>query len=47
MRSFSLNSREFYEAACAPEAEPWIRAGSLPSEARPRDLEVIVEVRRR
>ena len=47
MRSFALNSREFYEAVCAPEAEPWIKAGSLPREPRGRDRAVIVEARRR
>jgi hypothetical protein len=44
MRNFSLNSREFYKAVCAP-AEPWIRAGSLPREPRGRDLPVVVESR--
>jgi hypothetical protein len=28
-RSFSLNSREFYEAVCEPREEPCVKAGSL------------------
>ena len=43
MRSFSLNSREFYDAVCAPRERPWIPNGALPPEPRARDLEVIVE----
>jgi hypothetical protein len=34
IRSFSLNSREFYEAVREPEEEPWIKAGSLPREPK-------------
>lgn len=34
MRSFGLNSRAFYEAVCDPQAEPWIKAGSLQREPR-------------
>lgn len=43
MRTFGLNSREFYEAVRAPEAEPWIVAGSLPRTPTEREREVIVE----
>src|SRR4051812_41901437 len=32
MRNFSLNSREFYEAVCAPRQRPWIPNGALPRE---------------
>jgi hypothetical protein len=34
MRSFGLNSREFYEAVREPLEPPWIMAGSLPREPR-------------
>ena len=45
-RSFSLNSREFYEAVTPPpDRSRW--GPGLPREPRPRDPEVIVEVRRR
>jgi hypothetical protein len=47
LRTFSLNSQEFYEAVCAPRERPWIPNGALPREPRVRDLEVIVETRRR
>ena len=47
MRSFTLNSTEFYQAVCRPEDRPWIPNGALPREPRPRDLEVIVEPRQR
>lgn len=45
-RSFGLNSHEFYEAVCEPEARPWIAAGSLPREPRGREGAVVVERRR-
>ena len=44
-RSFELNSDEAYQALCAPEAKPWIMAGSLPRDPRGRDQTVIVETR--
>ena len=34
MRTFSLNSREFYEAVCPREDRPWIPNGALPREPR-------------
>jgi len=43
MRSFGLNSQEFYDAVCEPRERPWIPNGSLPREPRLRDPEVIVE----
>jgi len=43
IRSFSLNSPEFYDAVCEPRERPWIPNGSLPREPRPRDPEVIIE----
>ena len=43
IRSFSLNSREFYEAVRGPGERPWIANGALPREPKPRGLEVIVE----
>ena len=46
MRSFGLNSPEFYEALCPPP-DPCVWAGGLPREPRLRDLEVIVERRKR
>lgn len=46
-RSFSLNSDEAYQALCAPEAKPWIMAGSLPREPRGREGIVIVEAKHR
>ena len=46
MRSFGLNSQEFYETLCPPP-DPCVWAGGLPREPRPRDLEVIVERRKR
>lgn len=33
-RSFSLNTREFYEATCHPSRRPWIPNGALPREPR-------------
>lgn len=42
MRTFSLNSRDFYEAV-TPPPDPWVWAGGLPREPRARDREVIVE----
>lgn len=46
MRSFSLNSREFYEAVCEPRERPWIPNGALPREPRLRGPTVIVERKR-
>jgi len=43
MRTFSLNSREFYEAVCEPRERPWIPNGALPREPRTREREVIYE----
>jgi len=38
MRTFGLNSPEFYEAVCDPGERPWIPNGALPREPRwPRD----------
>jgi hypothetical protein len=34
MRTFSMNSREFYEAVCEPRERPWIPNGALPREPR-------------
>lgn len=45
-RTFSLNSWEFYEAVAEPEAQPWIKAGSLPREPRTWGQAVVVEARR-
>ncbi len=42
LRTFNLNSREFYEAVCPPP-DPWVWADGLPRVPRPRDQEVIVE----
>jgi hypothetical protein len=37
MRTFGLNSPEFYEAMCRPEERPWIPNGALAREPkRPR-----------
>jgi hypothetical protein len=44
-RTFSLNSREFYEAVCEPCERPWIVNGALPREAGVREPEVIVETK--
>jgi len=46
IRTFTLNSREFYEAVCEPRERPWIPNGALPREPRSRDLPVIVEPKR-
>lgn len=43
LRSFTLNSREFYEAVCRPDDRPWIPNGALPRDPRPIEREVIVE----
>jgi hypothetical protein len=32
IRTFGLNSREFYEAVCEPRERPWIPNGALPRE---------------
>ena len=34
IRTFSLNSREAYEALCPRSDRPWIEAGSLPRAPR-------------
>jgi hypothetical protein len=34
MRTFGLNSAEFYEAMCEPREGPWIPNGALPREPR-------------
>lgn len=34
IRTFSLNSPEFYEAVCEPRARPWIPNGALSSGSR-------------
>jgi len=41
LRSFSLNSRDFYEAVTEPRERPWIPNGALPREPRARNLPVI------
>jgi hypothetical protein len=43
IRSFSLNSREFYEAVCEPRERPWIPNGALPRDPPPRDLPVFID----
>ena len=43
IRTFTLNSPEFYEAVCTPRERPWIPNGALPREPRLREREVIVE----
>ena len=45
IRTFTLNSREFYEAVRRPADQPWIANGALSPEPRARDPEVIVERR--
>ena len=47
MRTFGLNSREFYEAVREPREQPWIPNGALPREPRVRDAEVIRDSKRR
>jgi hypothetical protein len=44
MRTFGLNSPEFYGAVTEPRERPWIPNGALPREPRGREGEVIVEV---
>jgi hypothetical protein len=34
IRTFTLNSKEFYEAVCTPRERPWIPNGALPREPR-------------
>lgn len=46
MRTFTLNSREFYECVTEPRERPWIPNGALPREPRAREREVIVEKRK-
>ena len=36
IRTFGLNSPEFYEAVCEPRERPWIPNGALPRESRRR-----------
>jgi hypothetical protein len=43
IRTFSMNSPEFYEAVCEPRERPWIANGSLRPEPKRWDEEVIVE----
>jgi hypothetical protein len=42
MRTFALNSREFYEAVTPPK-DPWAWGPQLPREPRLREREVVVE----
>ena len=44
LRSFSLNSQEFYDAVCERVERPWIPNGSLPREPRKWEQAVLVEV---
>ena len=49
MRTFSLNSDEFYEALATPRERPWIPNGALPREPRVwerRDVEDEAELAR-
>ena len=46
IRTFSMNSKEFYEAV-TPPPDPHVWAGGLPREPRLREREGIVEVRGR
>ena len=43
IRTFSLNSDEAHAVLCGQRERPWIPNGSLPSEPRSWDREVIVE----
>lgn len=43
LRTFTLNSREFYEAVRTPGERPWIPNGSLLREPRVCGLRVVVE----
>jgi len=43
MRTFTLNSPEFYDAVCESRERPWIPNGALPREPRVRDPEVVIE----
>jgi hypothetical protein len=45
-RTLSMNSREFYEAVTEPR-DPSLWAGCLPREPKSRNLEVIIEPRKR
>ena len=47
MRSFLLNSQEFYEAMCEPSYRPWIPNGALGRTPQSPEPTVIVEARRR
>jgi hypothetical protein len=42
IRTFSMNSPEFYEAMCGPP-DPWRWGPGLPKQPRARDPEVIVD----
>lgn len=42
IRTFSMNSQEFYEAMCGPP-DPWRWAPGLPKAPRARDPEVIMD----
>ena len=42
LRSFGINSREFYEAVREPIEPPWIMAGSLPREPRVRTTRPVI-----
>lgn len=43
-RTFTLNSKEFYEAV-TPPPDPWRGGPGLPREPRARDQQVIIESR--
>jgi hypothetical protein len=43
MRTFTLNSREFYEAVRRPGTGAWIPNGALPPDPPARDPEAIIE----
>ena len=44
IRTFTLNSKEFYQAV-TPPPDPWVWAGRLSREPRLREREVVVERR--
>lgn len=46
LRTFGLNSKEFYEAV-TPPPDPWRWGPGLPREPRLREREVIVEMRKK
>ena len=43
IRTLSLNSDEAHAALCGPRERPWILNGSLPSEPRSWNREVMIE----